>query len=148
MNKADTLKALENAKKLHITQMGKIEVLLGGQMVDNPTAIGKMECECGKLFYGNKETMLPILGAQLYERLDKLHEKWHIDYAKIYNIFFKKEEKGFFSKLLGSNKVNPLELDKAKLYYAELNETTKQLLNVADAATRRVGALNEAKFKS
>ena len=148
MNKEEMLKSLENAKKLHITQMQKIDSLLRGETIENPTAVGKTECEYGQWFYGNKEQVLPILGAQLYERIDKLHEEWHFGYARIFNIFFKDKDKkqGLFSKLLGGSKADSLDIDKGKLYYAELADVTKGLLSATDIAIRRVGALNESKF--
>jgi glutamate synthase domain-containing protein 1 len=127
--------------------MYKIESLLNGKDVKNLPAIGKLECDCGIWFYANKDFMINILGAQLFEKLDSLHERWHIEYAKIYEIFFNKEKKkGLLSKLLGINKIDPLQLDKAKLYYVELTQTTEELLKVSDTAERRVSALNESKF--
>jgi len=147
MNKSQMLDALENTKQLHMNQMEKIEHLLNGDKVSNPTPVGKVECECGVWFYKHQDFMVKVLGAQLFERLDTLHEKWHYDYVRIYEIFFKKQKTGFFSKLTGGDKIDPLEFDKAKLYFSELNETTKSLLQVADVAVRRVTALNESKFE-
>jgi len=140
------LEALENAKAVHLAQMEKIASEIAGKKIDNPTALGKMECECGVWFYGHQEEMKAILGLQFFERLDKKHEKWHLDYSNIYNIFFKEEKKGFFSKMIGSSKHDMMELDKAQFYYSELKVDTQELLQVADAAIRRVSALSESKF--
>ncbi len=145
MGKSDILKSLEDAKKLHQEQMLKIEKAIEGKDIENPPKLGKMECGCGSWFYSNKEYMISILGLQLFERLDKMHEAWHLEYAKIYNILFAKKKKGLFSKLLG-NKIDPLEMDKVKLYYKDLGDITDELLHVVDAAIRRVGALSESKF--
>ena len=141
------IKALEDAKKLHQLQMSKIEQLIEGKKIEHPTAVGKMDCECGSWFYSNKDKMVAILGLQLFERLDNTHEEWHREYSKIYNIFFKEEKKSFFSKLIGS-KVDPLELDKVKLYYSDLRKITESLLHTADSALRRVSALSSEKFKA
>jgi len=145
MGKSEILKSLEDAKKLHQEQMLKIEKAIEGKEVENPPELGKMECGCGSWFYSNKEYMISILGLQLFERLDKMHEMWHMEYSKIYNILFAQKKKGLFSKLLG-NKIDPLEMDKVKLYYKDLGDITDELLHVADAAIRRVGALSESKF--
>jgi len=147
MDKITMIKALEDARKLHQLQMTKIQQLIAGKKIEHPTAVGKMDCECGLWFYGNKENLIAILGAQLFERLDKSHEAWHMEYRKIYNIFYKGEKKSFFSKLIGS-KVDTLELDKAKLYYSELQAITKELLHTAETAIRRVSALSDAKFRA
>jgi hypothetical protein len=64
--------------------------------------------------------------------------------GRIYKIFFL-EKKGFFSKLFGK-KIEPFELDKAKLYYKELEDVSKELLHAIDATLRRINALPESKF--
>jgi len=148
MNKTETLTALEDAKKNHLEQMEKIESLINGKKIENPTPVSKMECEFGKIFYGNKDHFFRILGAQFYEKLDFLHERWHLDYVKINNIFFQERSNGFFSKFVGTDKINPLEYDKAKMYYVDLQAITKELLYLLDASTRRVSAQSDSKFKT
>jgi len=146
MTKTEMLQAIENAKHIHLEQMNKIKLEIAGKEVQNPTALGKMDCECGIWFYKNEKEMKSVCGLQLFERLDKSHEKWHIDYANIYNLFFKEEKKGLFSKIMGSGKRNEMKLDKAKLYFSELQKDTAELLSVSDSAIRRVSALKESKF--
>ena len=146
MTKAEMLHAIENAKHIHLEQMNKIKLEISGKEVQNPTALGKMDCECGIWFYAHEKEMKNVCGLQLFERLDKSHEKWHIDYANIYNLFFKEERKGLFSKIIGFGKQNEMKLDKAKLYFSELQKDTEELLSVSDSAIRRVSALKESKF--
>jgi hypothetical protein len=147
MNKNQMLDAIEHAKKIHLEEMHKISSVLKGNEVENPTPLGKMECECGTWFYSNEKEMKEILGAQLFERLDKQHENWHKEYHNIYNIFFKEEKKtGFFAKILKHNKVDSLTLDKAKLYFSDLQKITDELLKASESATRRVSALKDSKF--
>ena len=148
MNKQDTLAILLDAKKRHIEQMGKIELLLAGKKVDNPTPLGKMECDFGKIFYGQKDVFFHLLGAQFYEKIDKLHEQWHLGYVKINALFFQEKSEGFFSKILGAHKIDPLTYDKAKLYYVELKAVTSELLKLLDISIRRVEATSDTKFKS
>lgn len=148
MNKKDTLKVLQDAKNRHIEQMEKIEALIAGKKIDNPTPVSKTECQFGVIFYGKKDDFFNILGAQFYERIDKLHEQWHIEYVKVNNIFFQEKKEGLFGKLLGTHKIDPLAYDKAKLYYVELQSITDELLRLLDASLRRVEALSDSKFKS
>jgi hypothetical protein len=149
MTKAQMLDAIENAKKIHLQEMQKIRTVLDGKKIDNPTALAKTECACGMWFYTHESQMKEILGAQLFERLDKYHENWHKEYLNIYNIFFKEEKKktGFFAKILKSDKIDTLLLDKAKLYFIDLQKSTDALLLVSEAVTRRISALNDTKFK-
>jgi len=148
MTKEQMLEALESAHQTHQQQMEKIRTVIEGKEIENPPAIGKMECVCGSWFYAHVDAMKRILGLQLFERLDSAHEAWHRDYVNIYNIYFKEEKKGFFSKLLGANKVDPLQQDKAKLYFIELEKDSEELLSASASAQRRVTALSDSKFDS
>jgi len=145
MKKNDMLDALKGAKKTHQEQMLKVENLLNGKEVSHPTEVGKHACRCGLWFYPNKDDLINILGLQLFEKLDKYHELWHEEYAKIHAIFFK-EKKGLFSKMFGK-KPDSLELDKAKMYQKELITISEELYHIADVAIRRISALSESKFK-
>ena len=147
MNKEITLRTLEDAKLKHLQQMEKIKLLVAHKSVETPTPLSKVECHFGQLFYGNKDSFYTIVGAQFYEKLDKLHEDWHKEYAKIYAIFFQENKNGFLNKLLGKDKIDPLQYDKAKLYYRELEAITQELVRLLDISLRRVQALSESKFK-
>jgi hypothetical protein len=147
MNKEQTLESVKKAREAHLLQMDKINALINGEKIENPTAVSKKECYFGHWIYDENSNVKGLIGSQFYEKLDQKHEQWHIEYLKIYNIFFKESnKKGLFSKLLGKKSVDPLELDKAKLYYTELKETTEELLKVLASAQRRLEALPETKF--
>jgi len=147
MTKSDMLKAIESAEAVHLEQMQKIIAAISGEKVENPTALGKMECECGVWFYSNEEMMKKILSPQLFSRLDNAHEKWHKEYVYIHDMFFKEEKKeGFLSKII--KKKLPREMyDKAKYYYKELQLATDELLSASLSAKRRIMALPDAKFE-
>ena len=147
MTKAQTLESVKKAREAHLLQMDKIEAVIEGKKIENPTAVSKKECDFGHWIYDESNNVKGLIGIQFYEKLDAKHEQWHMEYFKIYNIFFKEKKKGLFSKLLGRNSVDPLELDKAKLYYSELKATTEELLKVLGSAERRLEALSESKFR-
>ena len=146
MNKEETLNAIEHAREAHMEQMDKIKFLIEGKDVDNLTPISKVKCQFGQWLYSDTEKMKRILGVQFYENLDTIHEAWHTQYAKIHAIFVSEEGKGFFSKIFGTHKVNALEQEKAKVYYKDLEQATKNLLRALDASQRRVQALSPSKF--
>jgi len=146
MNKEKTIEAIVNARKAHENQMKKIESLLKGKEVDNPTAVLKTECAFGKWLYDENSHLKEILGSIFYNNLESLHARWHIEYLRVFEIFFKPKKKGFFSKAFGSNKIDEMEFDKAKLYYSELETTTSELLKVITSSQRRLEALREEKF--
>ncbi len=147
MVKSEMQEAIKKAKEAHELQMQKIEAAMNGKEIDNPTALNKTECEFGKWLYDDKNRMKVIIGSQFFTSLDIEHEKWHTEYTKIYNILFdEKNKKGFFSRLLGKSSIDPMELDKVKLYYADLQETTIRLLHILASSQRRIDALPESKF--
>lgn len=147
MIKSHALESIEQARLAHINEMHHIELLLKGKKNDKLTSLSKVQCNFGKWLYDDNQHVKKLLGLQFYGELDATHEMWHVEYARIYNIFFNKEkEKGLISKLFSSSKIDSLELDKAKLYYEELNETTQKLLHILDKSKRRLEALNESKF--
>jgi len=146
MTKDETLTAIKKAKEAHELQMQKIEAAIDGKEIKDPTALEKTKCAFGKWLYDPQNHMQEIIGSQFYTNLDFEHEKWHREYAKIYNILFTQKKQGLFSKLLGKKAIDPLELDKVKLYYLELQETTSNLLKALASSERRVSALQESKF--
>jgi hypothetical protein len=147
MTKEETVEAIKKAREAHILQMDKIEAAIKGEKIENPTAVSKEECDFGHWIYDDANRVKELIGSQFYEKIDVKHEQWHMEYFRIYNIFFNdKNKKGFFSKLLGAKSVDALELDKAKLYYVEIKETTEALLQALASAQRRLEALPESKF--
>jgi len=127
--------------------MEKIDSAFRGVSVTNPTTVSKMKCEFGKWLYGENNAFIKsILGAQFYEQLDKEHEAWHSEYAKIYMLLFEKKKEGFFTKVFSSNKIDTLSIDKSKTYYVDLEVITKKLLNTLDKSIRRIGAMDPSKF--
>ena len=148
MDKEKTIEAVVNARKAHESQMKKIVALLKGKEVNNPTAVLKTECDFGKWLYADDSNLKELLGSLFYTNLENLHARWHIEYSRLFEIFFKNKKKtGFFSKMFGSDKVGDMELDRAKVYYSELEATTNELLKVIASSQRRIEALGEDKFK-
>lgn len=146
MNKEQTLLSIQNARKAHEAQMKKILVLLNGSKPENPTAVAKTKCEFGMWLYNEDNHVKDILGSQFYNNLETLHAKWHTEYSRIFEMFFKDTKKGFFSKIISAPKINQMELDKAKLYYSELSVTTAELLKALASSERRMSALSESVF--
>jgi hypothetical protein len=146
MTKEQTLQAIKKAKEAHEAQMQKIEAAIEGSDIENPTALQKTNCDFGKWLYNPENHMVEIIGSQFYASLDFEHENWHREYAKIYNILFASKKKGLFATIFRKKSIDPLELDKVKLYYAELQETTAKLLQILASSQRRIAALPESKF--
>jgi hypothetical protein len=126
--------------------MSKIKAAIDGEKVDDPTVVAKTKCAFGEWLYDDENHLRDILGSLFYDKMEVLHAKWHSEYFRIFEIFFKDEKKSFFSKILRSSKVSEMDLDKAKLYYSELEITTQELLKALGSSERRIYALPESRF--
>ncbi len=146
MNKQKSVEAILKVKEHHINQMTNIKNLVNGKEVDAPTLVAKTKCVFGKWLYNPDNRVKDILGLIFYEKIDALHEKWHMEYAKIYNIFQKKNKKTFLSKITRSNKIKMMDIDRAKAYYKDLEATTKKLLMELDKSHRRFLALSNCSY--
>jgi hypothetical protein len=147
MDKTSTLEAMQNARKSHLSQMEKIAAVINGEKVNKPTALNHTECNFGKWLYADENRLKSIFGALFFNNLEEAHTQWHREYERIYNIFFKDQKKSFFSKSLTPAKVSSLEIDKAKLYYSELEVTTAEVLRILGSCERRVRAMSDTKFR-
>jgi len=78
-----------------------------------------------------------------------IHEYWHIEYEKIYDIYYNNEEEGVLVKLFAKRrKLSPEEHEEAQNYYEELQKVTDDLLEALTASKRRILALKEYIFKN
>lgn len=148
MNKIQTIETIQKVKKFHESQMDNLQDFLNGKHVEEPVCISKTQCEFGRWLYGRENNIEKILGSHFYESLDRLHTQWHKEYSKIYELVYDKKKKGFFSKVFGSREggLDPLSLDKAKLYYEELKVLSHELLKVLSLCQRRVFAMSDSMF--
>lgn len=144
MNKNKSIEAILKAKEHHASQMLIIKKLAHGRDINGPSPTTIMECNFGKWLYNPKYRIKEILGLIFYEKMDSLHKKWHNEYLDIYKIFQKKEKKTFFSKITGNNKIKPMDVDRAKAYYKDLEKTSEKLLLELDKSHRRFVALSDS----
>ncbi len=148
MDKNISLQAIQNARKIHEEQMTKIEDAIAGNFVEDPTKPIKTECTFGMWLYDENLHVKEILGAQFFNTIETNHTKWHNEYLEVFNILFKNQKKqGFLSKMMKTKAIDPMELDRAKAYYADLKITSAELLKIVDASQRRMDAMSEAKFR-
>ena len=146
MTKNQTLDSFKIAKKYHELQMVKIGTLISGRDVIDLASYYKEDCNFGRWIYENEAHLRKILGAHFYETLEQVHEKWHEEYQKIYEIIFSKPKRGEISKNPKKNKVTQMDLDKAAFYYTELKLCSQKLLKTMVSSERRIMALSEAMF--
>jgi len=149
MTKKEILHAIEHAYEYHTQQMEKVSLLIEGKKVKNPTPRMKNECEFGKWLYGDASRFKRLLGIQFYNDMEIIHEFWHIQYEKIYTIYYGDEEERLLTKLFGNRRrLSKEEYEEVRKYYKELRRATDDLLEALTASTRRILALKEYIFEN
>jgi len=148
MKKKQVIKAIEYAQEYHLQQMEKVSLLVSGKKVKNPTPKSKDACEFGGWLYGEASRIKKLLGIQFYKSMDLIHEYWHLQYEKIYNIYYDDEEDGIFNKLLGHRKkLSAEEHQEVQDIYSSLEQATDDLMEALSASKRRIIALKERVFE-
>ncbi len=148
MKKKQVIKAIEDVQEYHLQQMEKVNLLVSGKKVKNLTPKSKDACEFGGWLYGDASRIKKLLGIQFYKSMDLIHEYWHLQYEKIYNIYYDDEEDGVFNKLLGyRKKLSPEECQEVEDIYSGLEQATEDLLEALTASKRRIVALKESMFE-
>ncbi|QOP45035.1 CZB domain-containing protein [Sulfurimonas paralvinellae] len=148
MTKKEVLKAIEHAYEYHVDQMEKVTHLVNGEKVKNPTPRMPNECEFGRWLYGDASRIKGLLGIRFYKNMELIHEFWHIQYEKIYEIYYEHDqEKGLLTKILHHrHRLSKEEFEEAQHYYKDLKQATEDLLEVLTASKRRIIALKERMF--
>jgi len=146
MGKQKMLRALDDARKSHKLQMRTISLMVKGRAVDIKLEVDKHKCGFGQWLYNEDNRLKHILGFQFYTKLDEEHTRWHSECHKISEILSVKEGKGFVSNLIGSNKEEQMQREKAGIYHEQLKIKTEELLKVLISSQRRLEAMHDDKF--
>ena len=146
MNKIDTINSIEKVINFHQKRMQLVEILLSGKTINEVISTSKIESDFGAWLYTPENNLHDTLGAQFYDMLDKSNADWHDKYDNIHDIFFVNKRKGILSRLFKRKKIEHMKMEKAKLYYIELQESSNTLLKALASCQRRATALNESMF--
>ena len=147
MDKNQAIKLINEAKRAHVNQMHNVKLLFQEGNLEAMTAVRKSNCKFESWLNGSTFNVKKILGEQVYTRLDMNQDEWYRDYLEIYKIFFNRPKQNFFSRLLGQNSINPIEMEMAKFYHERLAVASHNLINTIESSKRRVLALPSSKFK-
>ena len=144
MKKEDCLKSLENIIKFQKNQMKNIYLVIYTNKSDTElTSKSHFECQIGKWLYSSHAK--EIFGPQTFEKLEQKHIEWHKIYQKIYDMLFS-NKKGLLLKIFSKSKLSPMDEDRVKAYYDELENISNEFLQIIESAKKRVNAMSESKF--
>ncbi len=149
MSKNDCLSELESIKSKLYEQLNSIKYAINDE--NHTAAIKKLDennCALCKMMKENVKFRSSNMGASLFSELKLLHTNLHDDYNKAIEILRTPSKKGLVSKLINSNKINNLELERLKSYYDDLGITVDATINMLEKIMRRVHALNESRWEN
>lgn len=149
MQKEETLEHLRAAKAAHLKWVQRAKFLVSDVEMDKDAIpLDYTECAFGCWFYGDGQTILMMPGMDCAQMIGEKHRELHESYLKIFQIYFGKEKKSFFSKLFSKKKkISPEGHILAKEYYEELKKISEELLAYISRLERRINALPQEAFK-
>ena len=147
MNRAEIIKAIDEALSSHNDQVEKIEDLFNGDNVTTPTSVDKKKCSFGLWIYSPQNCIKDLLGYEVYEKLVSYHEEWHIDYKEIYNSFYNKPQKSFLTKVLHlQENMDPVSFRMSNFYHRELIIASCKLTMTLEDCKEKIIGLEDSKF--
>ena len=152
MKKEKVLKQLITAKEAHISWVNKAESLVKGIKIEESVIpVKETDCKFGCWFYseGQKLSNLRNNPQENVDRVESLHKDLHNEYAKIYHIYYVKDTRGFFSKLLmKKRKISENDKKIAKEYFEKLGDISIDLLDEIDRMQRRISAISPSEIEA
>jgi len=153
MEKDEVVSHLRAAKAAHIKWVQKAKLLINGlDIEEGAIPIDSTECKFGKWFYSDGQLLNSLSNnpSEAMESIEALHFKLHNEYLQIFNVYFKKEKTGFFSKIFGLKRkiVSELEIQVAKDHYDIMENISKELLGEINRLERRLIAVSEEKIRT
>ncbi len=142
MDKQQTLLSLEKSRRNLEFNLQTIKSLIDGKEVANIPSTNKHECMFGVWLYSKDNNLKNLLGGIFFRDLDVYYTQWYDEYTKIYILMF-----GEVFNTDKKKKITQMDIDKSKLYFSELSQTTDKLLRALNSSKRRLEALAEEKFK-
>lgn len=138
MTKTETLALFNKSKKYHELQMSKMRRLVDERNIDNPTPNDKTKCDFGLWLYGDEKRLKKLIGLVFYRKIEAYHSQWHDEYAKVYNLFYINDQT--------MKDPSQMDVDKAKLYVSEMEESSQKILEYMNSSLKRLNALSEERF--
>lgn len=148
VEKDNILQELRSAKVAHLKWVQRAKSLISGMPVEKEAIpLDYTDCIFGKWFYSDGQNIALMPGMNVMDEIGSKHTELHEIYFKIFQVYFGESHKSFFSKLLRiKKKVSPAELEMAQQYYTNLEEVSKELLDLIGRLERRINALGEEFF--
>jgi hypothetical protein len=147
--KVSLLKGIKNAKRSHSHQLDKIDNLMRGIFIDTkpPVPISQFDCSFGQWLYKHEPALRFLLQNRHFDEIEQLHSFWHEAYYRIYDIYFPETRALFSTKVVRKiAKVSLSDRDRAKAYFIDLEEISKQLTHKMQIAEQRINAMPDQKF--
>lgn len=152
MDKNEVLTKLRSAKSSHVNWVQKAKMLIEGIDVDKSSIpVNATECKFGLWFYSDAQKLNALRNISLdsMASIETLHMQLHDKYLMIYKVYYSGESGGFFKKFFGKKQEIPADdLDQAKIYFQELQDISKVLIEEINRMERRIIALGDEEIEN
>jgi hypothetical protein len=140
MSKEEMLEKVSSARKTHSANMQKALLLAKGiPLKGDQVPVSYKECAFGKWLYGDEERIRSVLGRGDFDEIERMHQIWHEEYMKIFNLYFGEGKKGFLGKLIGTKpKLTEKDKERANAYSVDLKEVTWTLVKKLEGVEKRI----------
>jgi hypothetical protein len=143
MSKEEMLAKVTAAKKTHSANMQKALLLSKGIPLEGEQVpVSYKECAFGKWLYGDEETIRSALGNAEFDEIERLHQAWHEEYMKIFDLYYGNTKQGFLGKLIGMKpKLSEMDKERANAYSVDLKDVTWTLVKKLEGVEKRINKL-------
>lgn len=152
MDKNEVLTKLRSAKSSHVNWVQKAKMLIEGIDIDKSSIpVNATECKFGLWFYSDAQKLNALRNISLdsMASIETLHMQLHDKYLMIYKVYYSGESGGFFKKFFGKKQEIPADdLDQAKIYFQELQDISKVLIEEINRMERRIIALGDEEIEN
>ena len=149
MDREEILESIKGARRAHQKWLQEAYKLVTSQTIDqSELPVKHTECAFGKWLHSDGIKLIQIDSRDALEEINIKHQMLHIEYKKIYDIFFhEEEEQSFFGKLLH---LKPTISDDEKAlalhHYKMLEAISNNLLELIEKLERRISNLPRSSF--
>ncbi len=152
MKKDKVIAQLVAAKEAHISWVNKARALIEGIEIDKSVIpVKETDCKFGSWFYSDAQKLINLRNnpKENMDLIESLHRNLHNEYAKIYQIYYVKDSRGFFAKFFKrKRKISEYDVVEAKEYFERLSAISIALLDEINRMQRRISAISPSEIEA
>lgn len=148
MDREEIIENIKGARRAHQKWLLEAHALVSSNEVDEgEVPIKHTDCRFGKWLHAEGLNLMKLDSKEALEEINTKHQLLHIEYKKIYDIYFNGKSHSFFKKMLHLNtSISDDERQLAIQHYKKLDIISKDLMALMEALERRINSLPRTAF--